>query len=55
MGRSSSVVYDRVRIERIQSELKTIRLDRKSIEEIQETSREMCKIDVDKLLRPFTI
>jgi len=55
MVSSSLVVSEKSRIEKIQSGLKNIKIDHATIQEAQEISREVSKIDVNKLLKPFTI
>jgi len=58
MGMAGSdlvAVNERERIERIQAGLKKIKIEYSTIQKAQEVSREVSKIDVNKLLKPFTI
>jgi hypothetical protein len=54
-GSDSVVSEERLRIERIQAGLKKIKIEYSTIQKAQEISREVSKIDVNKLLKPFTI
>jgi hypothetical protein len=55
MARSGVVVSERQRIEKIQTELCNIRPDHDTIQKAQDLSREISKIDPNKLQKPFTI
>jgi len=57
MVRSGSVlvVSERQRIERLQNEIQNIRPSPDTLQKAQDLSREVSKIDTDKLLKPFTI